>query len=696
MRRTLAIVAVAVSVMLAALTDVNAASEKRRALVIANAKYLHTEPLKNPDNDAALIAGKLKEVGFEVQFESNVDAKRFSEIINKFSSSLDKESEALFYYAGHGLQFRGENFLVGVDASLKNEAALQFETFRLYTIINLLEQRAGTTLLFWDACRDNPLAKELQSISVSSELPTPEPGRGGAAPVPPRRGDTYIVYSAEENKKAHDGVHFSPFAESLGRHIATEDLEIDKLFQRVTQDVRKLTDQTQSPQRLSQLTRNFYFRPGKAAERDQETDRQLDVNPRPLPIEKKRITIVSLSPQTSRMRGAEATPPPTEAFPDKSPQTSSTEPAPVDPASQNVVIAVDRGASTVVRTLRISPDGMLLALGDDEGRVRIVRLQDFNVIATIDAHSKRISDLDFSSDSRTLLSAGRDGAIRFWDVESRRQVRELKVADSIPYSARMHPNLPDRYVLMGDQSGRLVAWDLKRNKIITNAKFHQGRVLSVAYQPGGRGTFLSSGGDGLVKIRLPEGKRFTLHMHDGPIFRAGYGATGKLVYTASGDRTAKIWEAARLEQQQPRAILKGHLKYVLTADMSRDEKLFATGGGDKALNLWDVQSGRLIGRMKGHTSDIEAVAFSPDGKLIVSASEDKSVRIWSVNNQEELATLFFQKNGERYVGVTFENDTFGDHDSGLISVFVDGRKVSGVEADRFVHYIGRRISITEY
>src|SRR6516162_7954313 len=87
----------------------------------------------------------------------------------------------------------------------------------------------------------------------------------------------------------------------------------------------------------------------------------------------------------------------------------------------------------------------------------------------------------------------------------------------------------------------------------------------------------------------------------------------------------------------PRAIMSGHLKYVLTADMSPDEKMRVTGDGNKALNLWVVTSGRLIGHMQGHTSDIESVQFSPNGRVVVSAGEDNSVKIWSVDNQQELA-----------------------------------------------------------
>ena len=168
---------------------------------------------------------------------------------------MDKDTEVLFYYAGHGLQFRGENFLVGIDAQLKREATLQFETFKLNTILNLLEKRASTTLLFWDACRDNPLADELlRSIPGSSSGYSPLV-RGGAAALPPRRGDTLIVFSAEPGKTALDGSgEFSPFAKSLGRHIGTPNVETKSMLKRVTAEVLEHTHDFQRPERLSQLT----------------------------------------------------------------------------------------------------------------------------------------------------------------------------------------------------------------------------------------------------------------------------------------------------------------------------------------------------------------------------------------------------------------------------------------------------------
>jgi len=529
--------------------------------------------------------------------------------------------------------------------------------------------------------------------------------RGGAAPIPERGGDTLIVFSAEPGKQAMDGAGaLSPFAEALGKHMTTSNLEIEVMLKRVTADVLEETRQFQKPERLSKLTHEFYFRAQGAAETAQEEEirklreqlARLQNLPAPAP---KRFRIIGSDDPSFR----------------KAPAVTASGPAPLlrgapgvtqreqlretsaipQTAGTNVIIAVEQKASAIIRRLRLSPDGALLAVGDDEGLVRIVRLDSFEVVRTIRAHTQRVSDLDFSPDNRTLLSAGRDGVIRYWEVESGRQLRELRIPNTIPYSARMNRASPERWLIMGDRSGFLYAWDLTKNRVITNVKLHNGPVLSVGYQPGGSGAFFSAGGDGELKVRQPMGQRFIVKAHDGSVFQAGYSASGNLLYTVGSDRKAKIWSTAKLQKQEPQAILEGHLRYVLAADMSLDEKMLATGGADKAINLWEVTTGKLVARLQGHTSDVEALSFAPNGKFVVSTSEDKSVRIWSVDNREELVRLFFQKNGEKYAGVTLDNQVFGDRESGLLSIYIDGKKAASHEADRVVQYVGRGIAVID-
>ena len=691
----------------------DAIASKRVALMIANGAYAHTPALKNPPKDVAAITEKLRALGFQVRLETNLNARRFAEVLQEFANSLDADTDALFYYAGHGVQFRGENMLVGVDARLNGEATLPFETYRLNSVISALEGRASTVLLFWDACRNNPLADQLvRSIGPAVNRNPSLVTRSGAAPVPERGGDTLIVFSAEPGKEALDGSGtLSPFAESLGRHIATSNIEIEVMLKRVTAEVLTNTKHFQKPERLSKLTREFYFSREAVADAAAEAElKKLRAQ-----LEQLRREAATPAPRRFRIVGSDdpsfgkapavtaAHQPPvltrsgTPAKTQAPPPTPKTTGAIAPPAAggANVLIAVDQKASGIVRRLRVSPDGKLLAVGDDEGLVRIVRLETFEVLRTLRAHSQRVSDVDFSPDSRTLLSAGREGVIRYWDIETGKQIRELQAPGAIGYSARMNPSAPDRWVLMGDRAGFLRAWDLRKNALITNVKLHDGPVLSVGYQPGGGGAYFSAGGDGSMKVRMPMGQRYSVEAHAGSIFQASYSSSGKLLYSVGQDRKAKIWETSKLQTQQPRSVLEGHLRYVLTADMSLDEMLLATGGADKAVNIWDLSSDKLAARLQGHTSDIESVAFSPNGKFVVSASEDKSVRIWSIEGREELVRLFFQKGGEKYAGVTIDNQYFGDRNSGLISVYVDGRRAVDDEAEKVVQYLGKGIAILE-
>ena len=715
----LASVFLAIVLWALAIAPGHAQSAKRQALIVANAAYQHTRTLDNPGNDARLVADKLKALGFGVRLEKDVDARKLAEILDDFVSKLDKETAAVFYYAGHGLQFDGENFLVGVDAKLKGQSTLQFEAYKLNTLISVLESRAGTSLLFWDACRDNPLADGFyRSVGAAARSAADVKTRSGAAIVPERRADTLIVFSAEPGKVALDGqTAHSPFAEALARHIETANLEVEVMLKRVQGDVQQTTRGQQRPERLSKLQTEFYFNPSASQIAAEQELQKLKARLAELegaagkggggrfrivglddPSFRKVTAVTSRSvgaPAEAKPDDAPAPPPP--VMPSTPPPAAADARAPSRPLTEpNIVIAVNHKDAAVVRRLRLSPDGQTLAVGDDDGLVHMVRLDTFEVIATFQAHAARISDLDFSPDSGTLLTAGRDGALRYWDVAKPTKARrELKVAGSVPFSARINNSNPERWVVMGDERGNLVAWDNTQGRIITQGKFHEGPVHAAAYQPGGGGTYFSAGADGNIRVRLAEGQRYTVKAHEKTLRVAAYSHSGRLIYSAGDDRKVKVWPADTIQEAKPEGVLEGHLKYILAADMTPSETLLATGGGDKVINLWDVVTKKLVGRLKGHTSDVEAISFAPNGKFIVSASEDQSVRIWSVETQEELVRLFFRRKGNAYTGVTIDNQLFGDRESGLVTIYVNGRAVQGTEADEHVKYIGRGISIIQ-
>ena len=232
-----------------------AAAEKRVALVIGNAAYQNAPPLRNPSNDATDIAAKLRELGFDVVEGIDLSKRDMEKRIRAFAEQLNGADVGLFYYAGHGLQVNQKNYLAPIDAELKSETDLDFEAVELDLVLKQMLRSAGTSLVFLDACRDNPLVQKLAQSGRSLNI-----GRGLARVEPV--SSMMIIYSAEFGKVALDGTgRNSPFTEALLRHIGEEGESISDMMIEVRNDVRKETGNQQQPIESTQLTGQFFFKP---------------------------------------------------------------------------------------------------------------------------------------------------------------------------------------------------------------------------------------------------------------------------------------------------------------------------------------------------------------------------------------------------------------------------------------------------
>src|SRR5215510_11543579 len=135
-----------------------ARAEKRVALIIGNAAYQNTPALSNPVNDAEDVAAALRRVGFTVILESNLSKRGMERAVAQFARDARDADAALFYYAGHGLQHRGLNYLMPTDAKLEDEFSLNYDLARVEDVLRSLTQARVSTILIPDACRSNPLA----------------------------------------------------------------------------------------------------------------------------------------------------------------------------------------------------------------------------------------------------------------------------------------------------------------------------------------------------------------------------------------------------------------------------------------------------------------------------------------------------------------------------------------------------------
>jgi uncharacterized caspase-like protein len=234
-----------------------AVAEKRVALVIGNSAYQHASRLPNPENDAPDMAAKLEGLGFEVVLGSNLDLAGVRYAIGIFVEKLADADMALFYYAGHGLQVNGENYIAPVDAKLLSYLDLEFETVPISLVLSAMERRPGINLVILDACRDNPLAANLvRSMGTRSS----SVGRGLA-----KIGgglNSLIAFATQPGNVAFDGAgRNSPFTAALLRHLGTPGQDITRELIDVRRDVVIETSGRQVPWDSSSLTREVVLKP---------------------------------------------------------------------------------------------------------------------------------------------------------------------------------------------------------------------------------------------------------------------------------------------------------------------------------------------------------------------------------------------------------------------------------------------------
>ena len=221
-----------------------AALGHRVALVIGNSKYLHATQLANPANDAADISQVLRKLGFDVIEGRDLDRRGMEDRIRAFGRKLEAGADlALLFYAGHGMQVGGRNYLVPVDAKLERSGDLTLDTIELGQILAQMEAEKRVNLVFLDACRDNPLAR-----SFARSLGTRSASVGsGLAQVQSAIG-TMIAYATQPDNVALDGEgRNSPFTTALLKYIATPKLEIGSIMKRVRADVIATTREKQVP-----------------------------------------------------------------------------------------------------------------------------------------------------------------------------------------------------------------------------------------------------------------------------------------------------------------------------------------------------------------------------------------------------------------------------------------------------------------
>ena len=235
--------------VLFSLAPLAADAADRVALVIGNAAYRDASKLKNPRNDAEAITATLERLDFEVIKGVDLEGDALKAVVRDFSRALETAKVALFFYAGHGMQVNGRNFLIPVDAKLGSEADLDFEAMDVKFVLRQMERSNRTNIVLLDACLNNPLAASLarsmgeRAVFLGRGLARIDSGVG-----------TIIAFATQPDNVASDGEgQHSPFTAALLDNLETPGLDVELLLRRVRQDVITATNGKQVPWTNSSL-----------------------------------------------------------------------------------------------------------------------------------------------------------------------------------------------------------------------------------------------------------------------------------------------------------------------------------------------------------------------------------------------------------------------------------------------------------
>lgn len=228
-------------------------NEKRLALVIGNSDYQNTGKLPNAANDATDIAAALRDLGFEVIVRVNQDKRGMEKSISDFGERLKQVGVGVVFYAGHGVQYNGRNYLVPVDAVIPAADEVKWQAIDVNQVLDKFDNaKNGLNFLILDACRNNPFAREWSEFRDASQ-------DVGLAKINAPKG-TVLFYATEPGKVASDGKGRNGlFTEMLLGEIKKPNVDFDGLFKAVSQKVIAKSSNKQIPYREAAYVRDFYF-----------------------------------------------------------------------------------------------------------------------------------------------------------------------------------------------------------------------------------------------------------------------------------------------------------------------------------------------------------------------------------------------------------------------------------------------------
>ncbi|WP_397571163.1 WD40 repeat domain-containing serine/threonine protein kinase [Schlesneria sp. T3-172] len=294
------------------------------------------------------------------------------------------------------------------------------------------------------------------------------------------------------------------------------------------------------------------------------------------------------------------------------------------PSSATKPLAVLSANSGTVWSVAFSPSSDLLAMGVEDGSVRIWDVQSRSVKSTLNAHRAAVWSAQFTRKGDLLATAGDDGLIKLWDLT----FSEPKITFENPHAVRSIVFSHDDQVLYaGNKDGGIKAWSLETNQSVAQA--HQpSAIYALAISPDNE-TLASSGSDKVVRLWNARNltQKLLLEGHSGPVYGLAFNHDGHQLASVGWDKMIRIWDA------DSGLLLRswdGKGDDIWGVAYSPDGKRLATGGHEGVVKLWNPETGQLLDEFLGHKIAVHNLKFNQDGHLLASGGRDGTVRIWKI------------------------------------------------------------------
>jgi WD40 repeat protein len=290
-------------------------------------------------------------------------------------------------------------------------------------------------------------------------------------------------------------------------------------------------------------------------------------------------------------------------------------------------------------------------------------------LAQLKGHIGAVTAVAYTEDGSWIVTAGQDATIRVWNASSDTLQRTIEL-DNGPATSLA---LSGSRALTGHSSGEIVLWDLERAEKIATFKRNEAEVWSVTFA-GRSDRFAASSHDWKVALwdtATTAGPIQVIDAHENAAQAVAYSssARGQLLATGGADKTVKLWNLDTLDRVRT---YRGHRDFVTALAFSPDGKLLASAGLDGPIRIWSTSSSRLVRRLYGHKASVGGLAFSPQGDLLVSAGADGQVRIWDFHSGRTSRTIMGHTGGVKAVSVSPDGQRIASAgDDGIVRLWAN-------------------------